>query len=512
MLTAGRGNENVSLTKSALQGVVWNYFGIAVLVVAQLASTPITARLISPKQFGIYAAATFAIGLAGYLTFATIGAAIQRRSRLGEKTVGSALVISAASATLVLVGLWVFAGAWAELWRSGAKAVPLIRVLALGLFFSSLANVPIGLARRSLRFGVTALAETSTQTAGMVVGVVLAFQMHSAMALAIGQLAAGVSLFGWAIGIGLGEKIRFGYSRSEARELFVYSTQLNLLYISSYAINLIPSWFTSRTFGKRALGLYSRSSLLVTMPLGYLVTGITKVLFPLYGRVRDDVARTRIMLSEGIVLATGFIWPVLAMLAGSSSVVIGLVLGPHFAASVPYLRCSALIACGLFPTSLLTNAAEALGWIRFTAFRLVVLLAMLGSAAGLAKAAGFDLTELLLAVAAAQWITYLITLQPFISRQVVDTRLVIGSHFAHALVSLAAFALSFGAAEALAGPGISWLLVQAAAEIVVFALVIVFIFLARPLFPASRIFADRLARVISPENPWYSRLRLSPAS
>jgi len=84
-------NENsASLTESALQGVVWNYSGIAVLIVAQVASTIATARLIAPAWFGVYAAAQAASGLAAYFTFATVGLAVLRRSKLGEKTVGSA--------------------------------------------------------------------------------------------------------------------------------------------------------------------------------------------------------------------------------------------------------------------------------------------------------------------------------------------------------------------------------------------------------------------------------------
>lgn len=496
----------VSLTKSALQGVISNYAGIAVLVVAQIAATAATARLISPAWFGAYAAAQFALMLASYFTISTISLGLLRRAELGEKTVGSAITLSLTAATLVMVLMWVFAAPWAAAWKIGS-ATTLVRVLAVALFFTSLASVPIALVRRRLRFGVAAIAETSAQVCGMGTGVTVAVFTHSAIALAIGQVVSGAILFFWASVLARRD-LRFGFDRSEGRELLTYGSQLSGLYFGSWAVNAIPGWIAGRSFGAFTLGLYSRASLLINLPVGYLQTGITKVLFPLYGRVRDDIARTKTMLSEGLALATGFTWPVFAFVAGAAPVVVDSLLGPKWHGATPLLRLCALIACGLFPTGLLTNAAEALGWIRFATFRLIVLLVLLSAAVGTVELAGLGLNSLLGGVAVAQWATYAIMLRTFVSRGVVDSRLMFRSHFAHALGSLGAFAIAFGIAELLAGES---LVVAIVAELGALTAVCVFIFFARPLFPASEILARRLAEVIPASNPWFARLRLKPA-
>jgi Membrane protein involved in the export of O-antigen and teichoic acid len=479
--------SSASLTKSALQGVVWNYSGIAVLIVVQVASTMATARLIAPSWFGVYAAAQAASGLAAYFTFTTVSLAVLRRSELGEKTVGSAVVISLVAATLVLVALWFLAPAWAQAWNIPA-ATRMIRVLAVALFFNSLASVPIALTRRRLRFGVTALVETSTQVSGIAVGVVLAIFLHTTMALAIGQVVGGVTLFIGAVALAWRD-LRFGFDRGEGRELLTYGGQLSGLYFSAWAINAIPSWFTSLSFGKFTLGLYNRASLVVNLPLGYLSTGITKVLFPLYGHVRDDAARTKAMLSEGIVLATGFIWPLFAIVAGAAPVLVDILLGQRWHGTAPLLRLFVLIACGVFPTTFLTNAAEALGWIKFAAFRLLVLLALLGAAVTVVGVSGLGLQALLVGAAIAQWATYVITLKPFVSRGIVNARLVLGSHLIHGSVSLAAFGAAFGCAELLAGIG---LFAQALGEVVLTAAVCALVLRGQSWYPATRVLAQRM--------------------
>jgi PST family polysaccharide transporter len=500
-VTAEFDEQPASLTKSALQGVIWNYSGIAVLIVAQVASTVATARLIAPAWFGVYAAAQAASGLAAYFTFATVGLAVLRRSELGEKTVGSAIAISLSATTLVLIALWFLAPIWAQAWKITA-ATPLIRVLAFALFFNSLALVPLALTRRRLRFGVSALVETSTQVSGIAVGVVLAVFLHTTMALAIGQVVGAGTLFVGAVALARRD-LRLGFDRGEAVGLLTYGGQLSGLYFSAWAINAIPSWFTSLSFGKFTLGLYNRASLVVNLPLGYLSTGITKVLFPLYGRVRDNAAKTKAMLSEGIVLATGFIWPLFAIVAGAAPVLVDILLGERWHGAAPLLRLFVLIACGMFPTTFLTNAAEALGWIKFAAFRLLVLLALLGAAVAVVGATGLGLRWLLVGVAIAQWSTYVVTLRPFVSRGIVDSRLVLGSHLVHGSLSLAAFGAAFGCAELLAGAG---LLAQALGEVVLTVVVCALVLRGRRWYPATRVLAQRM-RGSSFEGGLLTRLR-----
>ena len=133
-----------TLTKSALRGVAWNYTGSAVVVVTQIVSAAVTARLIHQAEFGSYAAAQAALALASYFTVSTIGLGILRRSELGEKTAGTAIALSVATAALVLVAMWFLAEPWANAWGI-PSAAPLVRVLAFALFFTALSSVPLAL-------------------------------------------------------------------------------------------------------------------------------------------------------------------------------------------------------------------------------------------------------------------------------------------------------------------------------------------------------------------------------
>ena len=355
--------------------------------------------------------------------------------------------------------------------------------------------------RRRLQFAGAAVAESATQIGGIAVSIVLAVVLHSALALTIGQLAAGAALFVWAVVLARAD-IRVRFDRAEARELFTYGGQLGGLYLGFYGAYFLPYFVTGRAYGAATLGLYSRASLIVALPLTYATSGISKVLFPLYGRVRDDAARTRAMLGEALVLVTGFGWPLLAIVAGGAPVVIDVLLGQRWHEATPLLRLCALIVCAELPTALLTNAAEAMGWIRITTVRLLVFIVLLCAAVAVTQGADLGLQALLGAVAIAEWISYAITLQPFVTRNVLDRPALLRTQLVHGAFALFAFACAYLAAEALDGAGI---VARVAAELAITLVVCGIILTGRSWFPATRVLARRMGSSLRPREGWFAR-------
>jgi O-antigen/teichoic acid export membrane protein len=401
--------------------------------------------------------------------------------------------------------MWFLAVPWAEAWGIHA-AVPLVRILGVALFLNSLSSVPLALIQYRLRFGAAALAETVTQITGITVGVLLAVHFHSTVALAVGQVIAAAALL-TTTAVLARRDLCVGFDRSESRELLTFGSQVSFLYLGSYASNTIPSWTAGRSFGAFALGLYSRAYLMVGIPLTYLLTSITKVLFPLLGRVRDDTVRTKAVITEGVVLATGFTWPLFAVLAGGASVAVHLLLGSRWHAATPLLQLSVLIACGAFPTGLLTTVAEALGWLRLAALRLITFVALLLTSVAIVESAGLGLKELLVGVAIAQWVTYAITLKPFVSRALVDRQLIIRSHLIHGAVSAGAFIVAFADAHFLGGVG---LIAQVAGELVIALAACLPILFCRSWFPASQVLARRLSSAQLSPYTWFGRKAAGP--
>ena len=311
------------------------------------------------------------MGFAGYFTLNALGPGVQRRTRLGEKTAATALTLSIGASMLVAVVIWAGASLWAHAWGI-PDATWVIRVIGLTTLFTSCSIVPLALLRRGLRFRTAAVVETGALVIGLATGVALAAWLHSAVALALGQATGGaVQLL--AAGVLARGDLALGVDRADARELLRFSSQVSGLNLFHYFNYAAPSWFAARTFGAAALGVYSRASLIVGLPSEYALTSIYKVIYPVYGRVRDDLARTRVLIDEALTLTTGLLWPMLALIAGAAPVIVAVLLGGGWGDAPQLVALFALMASAWVPCGVLTNAAEAQGWMRIIAWRLTLL-------------------------------------------------------------------------------------------------------------------------------------------
>jgi PST family polysaccharide transporter len=423
-----------------LTGAAWNYAGAAVLILTQVVSTAATARLVSPEEFGAYATAQAAQGILGYFTLPAIGQGLLRRSHLGPGAAGTAMVVSLATSALVATAMWFASGVWSDAWHVPSAAAP-VRVLALALALTGFSVVPLALLRRGLRFRAAATAETLTQVAGATAGVVLALQMHSATALAIGQAVTAGALLAAACWLTRTE-LRLDFVVTEARELVSFASQVGVQSVGFYMLYTTPSWFIARSFGATKLGLYSRANLIVGLPVHYLTTGLVKVMYPYYGRIGAEMRRTRTFLTEAITMATGITWPFLALVAGSSPLVVEILLGPTWQASADLVRLCALVGCATLPWVMLANSAEAFGWMRLVWAMQAAYGLVLAGAITLVQFATLSIEDLLLGVAAAQWTGYVLLLAAYVRRGFLEKQIVIAGHAIHGTVALAIFAVA----------------------------------------------------------------------
>ena len=476
-----------SLAREALRGVAWNWGGSVLLVIAQISSTAATARLVSPSQFGQYAAALAASGFAGYFTLNALGPGIQRRTRLGEKTAATALTLSMGASLLVAVVIWAGASLWARTWGI-PDATWVIRVIGLTVLFTSCSIVPIALLRRGLRFRTAAAVESGALVIGLATGVALAAWLHSAVALALGQATGGaVQLL--AAGVLARGDLSLGVDKADARELLRFSSQVSGLNLFLYFNYAAPSWFAARTFGAAALGVYSRASLIVGLPAEYALTSIFKVIYPVYGRVRDDLARTRALIDEALTLTTGLLWPMLALIAGAAPVIVAVLLGGGWGDAPQLVALFALMASAWVPCGVLTNAAEAQGWMRIIAWRQTLLIGGVIATLVVAYLANLSLSWVLAGIAATEWVAYVLTLQPFIRRDILEPSVTLRKQLVHAAVAAAGFGAAAATARLLGGAPLGARLV---AELAVGGLVLGTIVAGRRWFPAMQVLARRI--------------------
>ena len=352
----------LSLAQQGIRGAAWNYGGAGVVIVGQLLYTALTARLISPAEFGAYATAQALLMLMGYFTLSTVGNAIIRHPSLDRQVVGTALILTGVAGAAVSLLVLAAAGLWADLWRS-PDASSLIRLYAPQTLLVGLAIVPLSLLRRDLHYRSATLIETSSVLIGFSIGTGLALQLRNAEALVLGQVAATGALVALGV-LATRSHLSVSYSRLHARSLFSFSSQVSLQNLGHYLNNILPSFAVSRFLGQASLGFFSRASLLVGLPQTFLTQGVQKTLYPIYPRFRDNEEECRRMMVDVASVTTTIVWPLFAALAGLAPLVVELLLGARWAPVASIVGPLCLYATVNFAYSIFASFAESFGYLR----------------------------------------------------------------------------------------------------------------------------------------------------
>ncbi len=355
-------SQRLSLAQRSIRGAAWSYGGASVAIVGQLLYTALTARLISPAEFGAYATAQALLMLVGYFTLGTVGNAIIRHPTLDRQVVGTALILTGAAGAAVSLVVLAAAGLWADLWRS-PEAASLIRLYAPQTLLGGLAIVPLSLLRRDLHYRSATLIETSSVLIGFGVGAVLAWQLRNAEALVLGQVAATGALLALGV-LATRSRLSVSYSRLHARSLFSFSSQVSLQNLGHYVNNTLPSFAVSRFLGQASLGFFSRASLLVGLPLTFLAQGVQKTLYPIYPRFRDNEEECRRMMIDVVSVTTTMVWPLFAALAGLAPLVVELLLGARWAPAAAIVGPLCLYATVNLAYAIFASFAESFGHLR----------------------------------------------------------------------------------------------------------------------------------------------------
>jgi lipopolysaccharide exporter len=491
------GAPELSLAQRGIRGAAWNYSGAGVVIVAQLLYTALTARLISPAEFGAYATAQALLMLVGYFTLSTVGNAIIRHPTLDRQVVGTALVLTGAAGAVVSVVVIAAAGLWADLWRS-PEAASLIRLYAPLTLLGGLAIVPVSLLRRDLNYRSATLIETSSTLIGFGIGAGLAWQLRNAEALVLGQVAAAAALLGLGV-LATRSQLSMRYSRLQAGSLFSFSSQVSLQNLGHYVNNILPSFAVSRFLGQVSLGFFSRASLLVGLPQTFLAQGIQKTLYPIYPRFRDNEEECRRMMTDVTSVTTTLVWPLFAALAGLAPLVVEVLLGAQWAPAAAIVGPLCLYATVNLAYAIFASFAESFGrlrqiWLVQACWTLALVVSL-----GVAVRADADMRTLVLVAAGIQIAVHVLQVALLARERLVEALGTLRVEIWAALLSAVWYLALMLTTHSLSGYGMA---IRIAVSGGVVALLALATWLALPHLPAGRAFSSRGIRI--PGRPWAS--------
>jgi PST family polysaccharide transporter len=328
------------------RGGLWAIGGKLSGQLIQFAGTIVTARLLTPDDYGKAAIILPLTAFAAIFTSLGLGSAVIHDRRVTEKLLSTAFWVNAVTGLLMTALVAALSTPLAMLFGVPLLA-PLLLVASLN-FTLSLNVVHTALLERTLRFKQIAVLEIICSVVSIGTVVATALAGAGPFSLVFGPLAYTIvrTILSWCV---VRWFPRARPDRASIRELWTYTRGITgfniLIFWSRNADNLL----LARVATQAELGLYSRAYNLMKLPVDQMQVLMGRVLFPALTRLRDDRPRLGQAWLRALTVAGTVTAPITIGMAVAAPAMIEVLFGERWLGMVPVLQ---LLAVSALPQTL----------------------------------------------------------------------------------------------------------------------------------------------------------------
>jgi O-antigen/teichoic acid export membrane protein len=334
-----------ALTKQTFRSAAWIGGASLVRLGLRVVAMVILARLLTPHEYGVAAAALVVMEFAFMFYWLGIAPTLIQQQEVHSEHVKTALTASIAMSIVAGGGMWFVAPLVARL-MAMPELEGVVHVLALIMPAGAFAMICESLLVRALRtreIALRSLIGFVTSAFGVAIPMAYAgcgywalIAMHATETV-VGALVVGFSarkLLTWP-----------GFCFRAFKELWPMSVGFTLnqpfVYLSSNADKIL----VGRLLGTETLGLYTRASFLTTTLINVFGDVARTSIFPAMALARTDNARLQRGLIKSLFLLASLTLPASAFCIIFASEIVNLLLGPRWeAAVIPF----AVLSCAMY--------------------------------------------------------------------------------------------------------------------------------------------------------------------
>ena len=372
------GRHDKEYGRVAKVGAVWVIGRHSVSQIINIAASVVLARLLTPYDFGIAAAAGFFLKLANKIGTVSFGSSLIRLKELTPEHLSSVFVVSLGLSLTMWLGLTLGAPYLAAYFGNDAIG-PVLRVSALIYLLLPFGVGQMAVFSREFRFKPAATVELTHALVFLVVSVALAWGGFGYWSLIYGTLvgnAAGTLL---RIYLG-GQQPRLKFSKAAFMEVIPFGVGLQAKRFLTFCAEYLDTLIVGRTLGVTALGLYDKAFSTVDRVTDRLAAG-PGVFFRIFSIIREDPERLRRAYRKSVLGVSLLGFPSFAALIVLAPELIPFVYGDQWRPSVLPFQILCLAGALRVSRAYASAATQAQGqiWSEIARLSIYVVLVVVGA-------------------------------------------------------------------------------------------------------------------------------------
>lgn len=351
-----------SLTAMTLKGVKWTSTSTLINAILQIVFFAITARLLDPAAFGLMAMSGVVLRFGSYFAQMGLGPALVQKDNIEKNEVAAAFTSSLFLGAGFFILTYSVAPLVEYIFRT-SEIIPIVRVMSISFFLTGCSVTAVNLLKRNMQFSRLAIIDLISYFGYVVTGITLAYLKFGVWSLVASSIIQSFIVVILAY-IMKPHSLKLSFKRADYQQLFSYGTKASAIGFFEFLGSNLDTLIIGHFLGKDALGLYNRVYLLVTLPIEYFVTSITKVLFPSYSKIQAQTARLKKAYLSSVLLVGAIILPICFGMIPASSQIITVVLGTKWLIATPVLQILAVATPFLNLTHISAIIFDAIGRLK----------------------------------------------------------------------------------------------------------------------------------------------------
>lgn len=298
---------------SVRRALAWSFLGQFASFVLSFGGSVIVARLLNPRDMGIYAIAAASVGMINVVSTFGTGAYVVRATTLGTRTVDTAFTINAILALIVTATI-MCAGAASTILFGEPAVGRILPWLGVGPLMGILEFRPSAMLMRDMELRTISVLSTAKGLVNVVFTIGAAYRGHSYMSMAYGSVAS--ALAGPLLLTILARRhFSIRLSLLEWRPIATFG--FRMMSISGVAIVTarLSDIILGRLLGVAALGLYSRASSVSNLLFENVYGAATRVVFVQLATDYRNKGTLSDSFLRGFDMIIAAMWPIIAGLS-----------------------------------------------------------------------------------------------------------------------------------------------------------------------------------------------------
>jgi O-antigen/teichoic acid export membrane protein len=357
----------MTVERQVVAALKWTSLAKLVGQVISWGVTLIVLRLLLPADYGLMAIVSVIISVLASIAELGLGASLVQAPQLDRGELGrvSGVVIVLNLSIGVLVALLAPLAAWLY---AEPRLTLLIQFASLHFAFNALGTIPQAVAFRELNFRWLAWVELAAVVSSGLTTLVLAWYGHGVWALLLGSLLQNFVRTALLLRHGMP---RPSFRLDGLRRHVTFGGTLAATRLITQIVYQSDIFIAGKLLSQQALGLYSVSVHLATLPMQKIMSVINQVAFPAVARLQHDRERLRLRMIEATRLLMVFSLPALWGMSAVAPEFVASIMGPNWSGAVFPLQAVCLVVPIRMLNMIYTTSALGVGDLRVNAVNTV---------------------------------------------------------------------------------------------------------------------------------------------